>query len=232
MVFIRVSEMAIHWGSKLKQLREDRGWTQEDLSSRSGISRESIAQYELGYIKTCPNKSLNAFAHAFDTNTAELSSYFAGGALPSNRIPTGALIRELSQRYEAAEIIEVPLLGYVNAGIPAPVEQVDLGTVLVCKNELSGAIKLESLFALYVSGDSLIGDDIEDGDIVIIERDSAIIDGKIYILNLNNEFVARHLHNDNGTIILTSSNGKYARITPEELEISGRVVLSGNWKKH
>jgi SOS-response transcriptional repressor LexA len=78
----------------------------------------------------------------------------------------------------------------------------------------------------------LIGDDIQDKDTVIVDPDPVIIDGRIYIVKLDNEFVARHLHRENGFVILTSSNGKYDKMKVKEVEIKGRVVLSGKWKKH
>jgi hypothetical protein len=33
-------------------------------------------------------------------------------------------------------------------------------------------------------------------------------------------------------VILTSSNGKYEKMQVKEVEIKGRVVLSGTWKRH
>ena len=124
------------------------------------------------------------------------------------------------------------MVGYIAAGIPISAEQMDLGKIVVSKLDLSGALKMSGIFGLIVSGDSLIGDDIQDKDTVIVDPDPVIIDGRIYIVKLGNEYVARHLHRENGFVILTSSNGKYDKMKVKEVEIKGRVVLSGKWKKH
>jgi SOS-response transcriptional repressor LexA len=222
----------INWGHRIKELRESKGYTQQEFAIRAGIKLSHLSRLELGHYKSLKDDMREALARGFDMPPTEFSQYLYGGELPSERIPTPALINELKQRYDASEGIEVPVLGYINAGMPAPAELVDLGNILVCKSELGESIKMRGLFALRVSGDSLVGDDIQDGDIVIVEKEPALIDEKIYIINLEGEFVARHLHQEDGAVVLTSSNGKYARMKVEELEISGRVVLSGNWKKH
>ena len=79
-------------------------------------------------------------------------------------------------------------------------------------------------FLLLNLGDSLKGDNINNGDIVVIEPHPDLIEGKIYIIRLDNEVVARHVHRENGFAVLTSSNGKYARIEVDKLEVIGRVI--------
>ena len=221
-----------NWGQRIRELRESKGYTQQELAERAGIKLSHLSRLELGHYQSLKDDTRGALARGLEMTPAQLSAYLYGGELPSEHIPTPTLINELKQRYEASEVIEVPLLGYINAGTLAPAEQVDLGTVLICKSELSGTSKMNGLFALRVSGDSLQGDNIADGDTVIVEPQPDLIDGKIYIVKLANEFLARHLHREDDSIVLTSSNGKYARMKVEELEISGRVVLSGNWRKH
>jgi SOS-response transcriptional repressor LexA len=126
----------------------------------------------------------------------------------------------------------VPIIGYITAGIPVPTEQQDLGKIPVSKLDLSGVSKMSGVFGLIVSGDSLIGDEIQDRYTVIVDPNPDIIDGKIYIVKVGTEYVARHLHRENGYVILTSSNGKYEKMQVKEVEIKGRVVLSGTWKRH
>lgn len=224
--------MTIHWGIRLRKLREERNWTQGDVASRASISRELVTQYETGRVKNLTDESLSALARALDMTPAALASYLHGGEKPVDRIPSHDLITELKERLETSELLEIPVRGYVTAGIPAPTEQQDLGTILIPKSALSGVTKVSGLFGLIVSGDSLQGDEIENGDTVIVEPQPDLIDGKIYIVDVSGEHVARHLHRDNGSVILTSSNGKYARMTANEVIVQGRVVLSGRWVKH
>ena len=175
---------------------------------------------------------VNKLAEAFNYSPSQMSSFLYGGEEPSTKPTTEKLLEELKKRYEFSEIIEIPIRGYVSAGTPVTAEQQDLGTLPIPKSELSGVSKVSGVYALRVSGNSLNGDQIEDGDTVIIDPNPAIIDGKIYIVRLDNEVVARHLHRENGFVVLTSSNGRYQRMEVKDLEIQGRVVLDGKWKKY
>jgi SOS-response transcriptional repressor LexA len=85
---------------------------------------------------------------------------------------------------------------------------------------------VSGLYCLRISGESLIGDQINNGDDVVIEPFPDLIDGKIYAVKLDNQFVARHVHRENGYVILTSSNGKYEKMKVEELEMVGRIIWS------
>ena len=55
--------MLVFSGKKLRELREAKGWTQEQLSDYSGISRQQISFYELEAIVPGANK-LGAIANA------------------------------------------------------------------------------------------------------------------------------------------------------------------------
>ena len=75
-------------------------------------------------------------------------------------------------------------------------------------------------FALMISGDSLEGDSISDGDIVVVDPDAAYQVDKIYIVLLDDgEVTAKHLTiGDSGQITLRASNDDY-----QELTVTGRV---------
>jgi SOS-response transcriptional repressor LexA len=79
---------------------------------------------------------------------------------------------------------------------------------------------------LRISGESLIGDQINNGDDVVIEPFPDLIDGKIYAVKLDNQFVARHVLREKGYVILTSSNGKYEKMKVEGLGMVGRIIWS------
>lgn len=56
----------------LKLARVKKGWTQEDLSKKAGISRVSICNIERNGIDTIPVKTLRKLAKALDTTVPEL----------------------------------------------------------------------------------------------------------------------------------------------------------------
>ena len=51
-------------GAQVRRLRTERGWTQEELSRYSGVSRPTIARLETG--ETVRTKTLQALCRALD----------------------------------------------------------------------------------------------------------------------------------------------------------------------
>ena len=54
-------------GAQVRRLRTERGWTQEELSRYSGVSRPTIARLETGEVVT--TKTLQALCRALDAQT-------------------------------------------------------------------------------------------------------------------------------------------------------------------
>ena len=210
------------WGYTIKKLRESKDYTQQDLADKSGLSRSLIARIEQGSIITPTPDTINALAPIFDMRPAELSAFLYGDTtIP--KTSDADFIFELDKRIK---VLPIPIRGYINAGTPAPVEAIDLGVTWVEKDKISGVKKMDAVFALRISGDSLIGDRIDNGDNVVIDPNPDIIEGKIYAVKIQNEFVARHVHREGGYVVLTSSNGKYERMKVQEAEIVGRIIWS------
>lgn len=59
-------------GKKIKQLRKERGWTQEQLATRSGLHRVSVAQIEVGIRKDPDLSSRKKIAKAFGMEVVDL----------------------------------------------------------------------------------------------------------------------------------------------------------------
>ena len=106
--------------------------------------------------------------------------------LPKNRRPvwTPALSPsddELGEDFST--YVEIPLLGRITAG--KPIERVeDQDTVKVPAN-----IVRKDTYALKVAGHSMIDDNIQDGDIVIIEKRPSAENGQSVVALINYEQV-------------------------------------------
>jgi transcriptional regulator with XRE-family HTH domain len=59
-------------GYKIKELREARNMTQDELSSKSGVSRGTISALENGTERTTTTKTLLKIASALDTTIDHL----------------------------------------------------------------------------------------------------------------------------------------------------------------
>ena len=59
------------FGSRIKELRLERGWTQEDLSDKAGVGRVFISQLENGHKEVCLGV-IETLADSFKVKIAEL----------------------------------------------------------------------------------------------------------------------------------------------------------------
>lgn len=119
------------------------------------------------------------------------------------------------------EFVEIPLLGWTSAGQPIQIEM-DYDTVRVP----SSMVKKET-FALRVKGNSMIEEDIKDGDIVIIERRSSAENGESVVVRINNnEVTMKKFYIEKTGIRLQPANADMEPIfiTNEQIEILGIVT--------
>ena len=230
MVYMEKEQRKEPIGKVLKRLREQRGLSQRKLAQISGLDREHIVQIEGGKTKTMRLNTAEALASGLGVS---VEVFCASGSAAVDRAPpraVEAILQELLQRVGAMEVVEVPCVGSVPAGWPDLREQEAWEHVSI-PLELVKGCKTDNLFALKVSGQSLEGDGIRDGDTVIVKRDAMMVDGKVYIVRLGNEVVARHVYWLGDKVKLAASNSDYQEIEASEVEILGRVILAGQWQR-
>lgn len=118
--------------------------------------------------------------------------------------------------------IEVPLLGYIQAGKPIePVVDVSL-KVPVSSFLLSG--KRRS-YVLKVKGDSMIDDGIFEDDYVVVEEQEAANNGELVVALLENGLATlKRFYKEIDRIRLQPANSQMAPIYATDVKIQGRVV--------
>jgi SOS regulatory protein LexA len=116
----------------------------------------------------------------------------------------------------------IPLVGSVQAGFPSPEEEVlcdvmSMDEYLITKPDLS--------FLLKVSGDSMIGEGIMEGDLVVVEKGKQPKSGDVVIAEVDGEWTMKYFKKRRGQIFLEAANPKYPIIRPRtELKIGGVVT--------
>lgn len=136
--------------------------------------------------------------------------------------------RQQKLQFEASEplelldvdFVEIPLLGWTSAGDPIQME-LDYDTVSVPQS----LVKKET-FALRVKGNSMIDENIEDGDIVIIERRNSAENGESVVVRINNEEVTmKKLYVESTGVRLQPANPdmKPIILKNEDIQILGIV---------
>lgn len=119
-------------------------------------------------------------------------------------------------------IISVPLLGKVTAG--NPIEAIELPDEFF---ELPSNLipNKKEVFALKVSGESMINAGIFDGDIVIIERKNTAINGEIVVaMTEENEVTLKTFYKEKDHIRLQPQNDTMDPIILNNVTILGKAI--------
>ncbi len=194
-------------GASLKAARADAGMTQQFVSKQLGVSVQAVSNWEHGKYEPRSEK-IQQLAELYGVAVEELL-----------QAPEGSLTNVHSPSLVAA----VPIRGYVSAGLPREHWEIDIGTAPVDEELL---LRYPNLFGLIISGDSLEGDGIHNGDKIFIDPDAGYQVGKIYIVRLDDgEICAKHLFlESDGQLRLHSSNDGYEDLTVSGGQVLGRVV--------
>jgi repressor LexA len=119
--------------------------------------------------------------------------------------------------------LPVALLGTVSAGEPLdPVEGDDLIRVPAF------LLRDGQNFALRVRGDSMVGDGVRDGDILVIRRQRSAKSGQTVVAVVNGEATLKRIYRTEGRVELRPANPAMKSIFLDEstgmLEIRGVVI--------
>ncbi len=152
-----------------------------------------------------------------DDELAVAFGYLIGRALKENvfrslvvdlhQATSGEFMDDESTRLQeeaARPRFDLPLFGQVPAGWPSDNPQTNGRTVPIPK----GKTYPKDAFALEVRGDSMIGKDIHDGDIVVVHKAEAK-DGDVVVALIDGETTLKTLVSRNGKYKLRSENPKH-----------------------
>jgi repressor LexA len=140
-------------------------------------------------------------------------------------------------RQAVQDLLRVPVLGRIVAGLPCPVpssdfsyfdaeSMVDIASSLLPVRD-KGA---NDLFALEVQGDSMIDAMVNDGDLVIMKPAREARNGEMVAVWLNDrdETTLKYFYLENGRVRLQPANPTMQPIyieDPSTVEVQGKVVM-------
>lgn len=120
-------------------------------------------------------------------------------------------------------IVDIPLYGSIPAGFPQAREQDAEGCVSVDVESI-GYKPTRNAFALRVTGDSMIGRHILDGDFVVLEHGPEPRNGQIVAALIDGASTLKTFVLKGGKAYLRAENPKYPDLIPaQELMIQGVV---------
>lgn len=168
----------------LKQLRHERGYSQQKLAQKLNVSRSTVAMWETG----SSEPSLQMIQRIADVLSVSVAELFGEPADPS-----------------AHKGILIPVLGCVQAGLPN--EAVE--DVLDYEEITPELASTGEFFALRVRGDSMEPRMVE-GDVVIVRKQDDADSGDIVVALVNgDEATIKRLKKRPEGILLIANNPTY-----------------------
>ncbi len=124
-------------------------------------------------------------------------------------------------------ICEVPLLGRIAAG--APIDSVEDSEPICVPRFLLGRVRPERVYALRVTGDSMIDEHICDGDIALIENRTDARDGEIVVALLieENQATLKRLYRRGVNVELHPANSQLQPLTVPAKQVAVQGIFRG-----
>jgi repressor LexA len=122
----------------------------------------------------------------------------------------------------ASRPAELPLFGVVAAG--SPIESLPQDETVMVPPEF---LRQGDHYVLRVRGDSMIGDGIHDGDLVVIQRATTAADGEMVVALVSGEVTLKRIYREPAEMVrLQPSNPELTALTvpAAEIDIQGCVV--------
>ena len=200
------------FSNNIRFLRKQRNLTQEELAEMVGYkSFTTIQKCETGDSE--PNMGvLRQLADIFHLSISELVETDLESKATSRPLPSNIILPSAHK---------LPIMGTICAGDGVVCEDDYQGTFIV-------DIDVKADYCLKVHGDSMVGANIYDGDIVFISKSYDFVQDQIYAIERldYNEASLKRVTQDGDTLILNPCNPEYhAMVTDyEEVRIIGRCV--------
>jgi repressor LexA len=172
----------------------------------------------------------------------EIGAYFRLSSLATvhkhlSNLETKGLIRrkwnfsraiELVPQRRSAVAVELPLLGYVAAGLP--IEALETQDSFTVPGEL---VRRQNSFVLRVKGDSMVEDGILDGDYIVVEERASAENGETVVALMDGEATVKRFYRDRGgRVRLVPANAAMSPIIAKEKDVTIRGVVVAVVRKY
>ena len=123
-------------------------------------------------------------------------------------------------RPEDLDMMSIPLLGTVAAGVPILSEENFDGNIMLHRSMLK---KNKKYFALKIKGDSMTGAGILEGDLAVIEKQNTVRNGEIAVAVIDEAVTLKRFYRESARIRLQAENPAYKPIYSNDVKILGRL---------
>ena len=194
----------------INERRKQLNLTLKDIADFVGVSEATVSRWESGNIANMRRDRISALAQILRVSPIDIM----GISSDSNDLST-------------VKAVQIPVLGYVRAGIP--IEAVE--EILDYEEISQEQARQGEFFALQIKGDSM-EPRITEGDVVIVRKQETVDNGDIAVVLINgDDATVKRFYKSDAGIKLVSTNPKYDPFffTPDEVNslpvsIVGKVV--------
>lgn len=177
-------------GERIRDAREAKKMSQEELGRACRTTKQTIYKYESGIITNIPLDKLEIIADALGVSSAYLAGWDESPAhTPENVMPV-------------PQMRSVPLIGSIACGKPILADENREGAVDVPSH-------VRADFALRCKGDSMINARIYDGDIVYIRQQEEVEHGEIAAVLIDDAATLKRVYLYDDHISLEAENPQY-----------------------
>jgi SOS-response transcriptional repressor LexA len=194
---------------RYKFIQEKSGLNKTAFAESIGISRSHSHHIENGMQKP-PREVLEKLANTYNINLNWLISGIGFSGLEEETAEIELYDQEAAAGY-GREVVEYPEKQYFQVPF-----------------SLIRPYRPNNLKAVYVSGDSMIGENINDGDIVFFNVKQTAGNG-IYVVSVGNSLFVKRVDFSNDAVTLISANPayeprRYSGYEMNDIRVAGRVV--------
>ena len=194
-------------GSRIKEAREKIGMSQTDMADRIGVSRQTLYKYENDIITNIPSDKIEEISALTGVSPAYIMGW------ETNQLPSEVIKLQTKN---------LPILGSVACGKPIfdPSDGV----------QIKVPSSFHADFGLYARGDSMIGADIHDGDLVFFVQQPSVENGQIAAVFIDDEVTLKRVYYQQGErLVLQAENSSVPPIVIEgpelnQVHIIGRAI--------
>lgn len=193
-------------GKRIKEVREERGLTQEELGRLCGTTKQTIFKYENNIVTNIPTDRLEKLSVALKVTPAYLMGW--------EEERKGAIAAEI---FSLPKMREWTVLGATACG--APLHRETPGETVIAPEEIRADVVFRCV------GDSMINARIFDGDAVFVRLQPEVENGQIAVVRTGDEYALKRVYRGEGYVELRPENPMYSPRIIREQELDDFEVI-------
>lgn len=199
--------------ANINQLIKDRrlqlGLTLEQVAEKVGVGKSTVRKWEIGLIQNMRRDNMQKLAEALNLNPLDLLEF---DLIDDTNIPLYENSRNRVEAIGQNLYLHIPLYESLSCGTGLFVNDHIVEYITLPESLLSSN---KEYFCQYAKGDSMLNENINEGDLLIFEKTSIISNGQIGCFCIDDNIATcKKFYKDEASAIITlqPANTKYPPI--------------------